>query len=64
MLTTDINTKIFGNSPDPCHALDSHGLAGLVIVICMAYHCSVSSVYHVDDPRRFHTGALARVWSR
>ncbi len=66
MWTTDINTKVFGYSSDACHALDNHGFAGLVIVICMAYHCSVSSssVYNVDDPRRFHIGALAQVWLR
>ena len=53
--------KVVGDSPEFCRALDSHGFADLVI--CMAYHCSLSSVYPVDDPRRFHMGTPAQVWS-
>ncbi len=52
--------KLVGDSPQYRCALNSQGFADLVI--CMAYHCSLSSVYPVDDPRRFHIGAPAQVW--
>ena len=53
--------KAVGDGPEFCRALDSHGFADLVISV--AYHCSLSSVYAVDDPRRFHMGTPAQVWS-
>ena len=53
--------KVVGDSPEFCRALDSHGFADLVV--SMAYHCSLSTVYAVNDPRRFSMGTPEQVWS-
>ena len=53
--------KVVGDSPEFCRALDSHGFADLVV--SLAYHCSLSSVYPVNDPRRFLMGTPEQVWS-
>ena len=53
--------KVVGDSPEFCRGLDSHGFADLVV--SMAYHCSLSSVYPIDDPRRFSMGTPEQVWS-
>jgi hypothetical protein len=53
--------KVVGDSPEICRGLDSHGFADLGEAI--TYHCSISSAYDPDDPRRFGMGTPAEVWS-
>jgi hypothetical protein len=52
--------KIVGDSPEMCRALDSHGFADLEAAI-LAYS-SFTSVYAVDDPRRFKLGTPDEVF--
>jgi hypothetical protein len=60
--------KIVGDSPDMHRALDSHGYADLKAAV-LAYS-SFTSVYAVDDPRRFKLGtpdevlrSIERAWA-
>ena len=60
--------KIVGDSLEMCRALDSHGFADLKAAV-FAYS-SVTSVYAVDDPRRFKLGtpdelfrSIERAWT-
>ncbi len=53
--------KVVGDSPEICRGLDSHGFADLKRQLnwCVA----LTSLYQVDDPRRFHMGTPAEVAS-
>ena len=53
--------KLTGDSPEICRGLDSHGFADLVT--CIKRHTSLSSIYSIDDPRRFNMGTPSEVWS-
>ena len=52
--------KLVGDSPEFCRGLDSHGFADLKRSINL--HCALSSVYPVDDIRRFKLGTPNEVW--
>ena len=54
--------KIVGDSPEMCRALDSHGFADLKAAV-FAYS-SFTSVYAVDDPRRFKLGTPNELFRR
>ncbi len=64
MGNTNINNryrgKLTGDSPEMCRALDSHGFADLTNSI--KFHCGLSSLYPVGDPRRFHMGTPKQVY--
>jgi hypothetical protein len=51
--------KVVGDSPELCRGLDSHGFADLKR--SMLYHVAVSSLYSLNDPRRFKMGTPAEV---
>ena len=53
--------KIVGDSPEICRALDSHGFAYLKAGIIT--YASYTSLYDMDDPRRFHLGTPAQLLS-
>ena len=53
--------KLAGDSPEICRGLDSHGFAYLVL--SMSFHCCLSSLYAVGDPRAFRMGTPAQVES-
>ena len=53
--------KIVGDSPEMCRALDSHGFADLKAALLK--YASFTSLYPVDDPRRFHLGTPAQIYS-
>jgi hypothetical protein len=53
--------KIVGDSPEICRALDSHGFAYLKAGIIT--YASYTSLYDMDDPRRFHLGTPAQLFS-
>ena len=52
--------RVVGDSPEMCRALDSQGVADLMAAI-FAYS-SFTSVYAVDDPRRFKLGTPDEVF--
>jgi hypothetical protein len=52
--------KVVGDSPELCRALDSFGFADLMR--CVNTHVALTSVYAVDDVRRFKMGTPAEVW--
>lgn len=64
-ITANVGTryanKIVGDSPEMCRALDSHGFADLKRAIFL--FASLTSMYPVDDPRRFKLGTPADVLS-
>jgi hypothetical protein len=53
--------KIVGDSPEICRSLDAHGFADFKAAI-LAY-ASFTSIYQVDDPRRFKLGTPEQVFS-
>ena len=58
---TRYHEKLCGDSPEMCRGCDSHGFAHLRESI--ALHTSLSSLYDIDDPRRFSTGTPAQLWT-
>jgi hypothetical protein len=48
--------KLVGNSPELCRGLDSHGFADLKQSVRL--HCALSSVYRLDDARRFDLSTI------
>jgi hypothetical protein len=57
---TRYKDSVVGDSPEICRGLDSHGFADFKRSI--QYHCSLSSAYDLDDPRRFKMGTPDEVW--
>ena len=53
--------KIVGDSPEICRALDSHGFAYLKAGIIT--YAPYTSLYDMDDPRRYHLGTPAQLLS-
>jgi hypothetical protein len=57
---TRYRNKLVGDSPELCRGLDSFGFADLKA--STIYHMSLSSVYKMDDPRRFLMGTPQQAW--
>ena len=53
--------KLCGDSPEICRALDSHGFADLIQ--SMVFQRSLTSLYDINDPRKFKMGTPDEVWS-
>ena len=60
-IDTRYEGKIVGDSPEMCRALDSHGFADLKAAILS--YVSYTSVYAIEDPRRFNLGTPEAVFS-
>jgi hypothetical protein len=58
---TRYENGLVGDTPELCRGLDAHGFADLSLAV--NHNCALSSVYAIDDPRRFHLGTPAQVWS-
>ena len=50
-----------GDSPELCRALDSHRFAHLERSIKL--QVAVTSIYNIDDPRKFKLGTPAEVFN-
>ena len=53
--------KLPGDSPEMCRSLDSHGFADLMRQV--KFSVALSSVYPINDTRRFKMGTPKEVWS-
>ena len=52
--------KVVGDSPEFCRGLDSHGFADLKQ--STVFHSALTSVYGIEDERRFKMGTPSEVW--